>query len=444
MLLWSLHAALALTPGPHAVGYRDVVFQDAAAGTVYARVHYPAVTPGERAAPDTAAGPYPLAAMLHGYLGSAWMYQGAADHIASLGFVVVNMDTETGLVLDIERYAEDTRAALDWVQDREPGNWLEGLTDGGAIVAMGHSMGGATLSRLIQLEPRIDTLIGFMPYLSEEPSDYLAFSGFEGDALYLAGTSDETATTDIVRDWYRAMNATGRGLWMTLTDVGHQAVSDIDFDDSPKSDEEERDIVLQLAEDFLRAKRLGEPEAWRRVLDAAPPETAQASSSSAPIVLAVPRTDGEVYLTVAARGQGSVQVWAGRGPGQTVLEGTLVDLRDAEAIGRLTLTDGIGRDTVSLPDGLSGLGWVQLFDEVGAISPPIDVFGVGDPGPVAPPDDTAAPGVGGEVPTDAQPDGPIAAGGACAGCAASGTIPDLGWLGLIAWARARRPARRGA
>ena len=435
MLLAFLANAFAVTPGPYAVGYRDVVFQDRIAGTVYARVHYPAETAGERAEPDKASGPYPLAAMLHGYFGSAWMYQSAADHVASLGFVVVNMNTETGVVLDVERYADDTVAALAWVEEREPGNWLEGMTDGGGIVAMGHSMGGATLSRLIQQESRIDTLIGFMPYLSESPADYDAFSAFTGDALYLAGTSDETSTYDIVRDWYRSMGATGRGFWMSLTDVGHQAVSDIDFDDSPKSDEEERDLVLQLAEDFLRATRFEQPDAWVRLLDAAPPGTAQASASSIPVVLATPE-NADVAITVASRGDREVAVWAGRGPGATAVEGQTLDLRDAVLLGVLSLTDGIGRATFTLPDNLAGIGWIEAVDAAGPLAPPIDVYGVGDPGPTP---DVEAPSIGDTGPSGLPPeqDGTIATGSAaCGGCDATGS--RLVWLALPALWRVRR------
>ncbi len=445
MLLWSFHAALALTPGPYLTGYRDVVFQDPTAGTVYARVHYPALTEGERAEPDAASGPYPLAAMLHGYLGSAWMYQSAADHVASLGFVVVNMDTETGLVLDVERYAQDTRAALAWVEDREPGNWLDGLTDGGPVVAMGHSMGGATLARLVQLQPRIDTLIGFMPYLSEDPADYLGFSEFEGSALYLAGTSDETSTYEVVRDWYRAMDATGQGLWMELKDVGHQAVSDIDFDDSPKSDPEEREIVLQLAEDFLRARRLGESDGWRRLLDGAPPETAQASASSAPVLVVVPGETAAVAVTLAARGDGEVTLYGGRGPGETTLDGVTVGLRDAAVLGRVTLADGIGRTRVDVPERLAGLAWVQAADATGPVGPAVDVYGVGDPGPEDAPSDTATPddtepgGQGGPGGSGGIDEGDVVAtGSACAGCSTASPPGGFGWLTLVAAWRGRR------
>ena len=227
--------SLAVEPGPYEVASEDIVFTDANAGRVWATVHYPA----SGGAPDLSGGPYPLAAFLHGYLGSAWMYQGACDHLASLGFVVVNMDTQTGLYLDYDDYARQTRAALRWVDaaSDKPDNALAGLVSDAPWTAMGHSMGGGTLARLTELEPRIRTLVGFMPYSSDDPRDYSTFAAFDGSALYLTGTEDDTATPALVADWFARMDATSQGLYMVLPGLGHQAICDLDFDEERMSNE---------------------------------------------------------------------------------------------------------------------------------------------------------------------------------------------------------------
>ena len=175
LLLWSLQAALAAPPGTHAVATRDIRFEHPTAGTVRAKVHYPAMEAGRAKDPDPSGGPYPLAAFMHGYFGSAWMYTQTCDHLASMGLVVVNIDTLNGPVLEYNAFARDTRAAMVWVDDRhdQDDHWLQGMvSQDDDWIAMGHSMGGATMSVLIGLEPRVRTLVGFMPYSSFDDDDY--------------------------------------------------------------------------------------------------------------------------------------------------------------------------------------------------------------------------------------------------------------------------------
>lgn len=397
--------SLALEPGPYEVASEDIVFNDEHAGRIWATVHHPA----SGGAPDLSGGPYPLAAFLHGYLGSAWMYEGACDHLASLGFVVVNMDTQTGLYLDYDDYARQTRAALRWVDaasDR-PADPLAGLVSDAPWTAMGHSMGGGTLARLTELEPRIRTLVGFMPYSSDDPRDYGTLAAFDGTALYLTGTEDDTATPALVADWFLRMDNTSHGLYMVLPGLGHQAVCDLDFGEEPMSNDAQLDAVLGVAGDFLRAEVLSEPERLGNVLRT--DTTLLRSNSLEPVVVAEPTDGTTVSVAVAATLGATATVYAGSGPGETAgLAG--VGLSDAETVGSLDLPDGVGTIEVRLPATLDGAAWIQVvFDDEG--STPIDVFGVGAP--------AAEPPAGG--PNDAASDelgapAVIVATGACGGC----------------------------
>jgi hypothetical protein len=110
LLIAGMTVGVVAEPGTFPVSHRDVYLWDAEAGPIWARVHYPATRDGEEAPPDTAQGPYPLTAFVHGYFGSAWMYQHAADHIASQGMVMVNMDTQTGVFLDMPSDARSPAA----------------------------------------------------------------------------------------------------------------------------------------------------------------------------------------------------------------------------------------------------------------------------------------------------------------------------------------------
>ncbi len=90
---WSvMQPALAAPPGSYEVAREPVEFVAFGQGTINATIHFPAVAKNGQAVPDLSGAPYRGAAFLHGYLGSAWMYNEACDHLASMGMVVVNMD----------------------------------------------------------------------------------------------------------------------------------------------------------------------------------------------------------------------------------------------------------------------------------------------------------------------------------------------------------------
>lgn len=421
--------SLAIEPGPYEVASEDIVFNDDHAGRVWATVHYPA----SGGAPDLSGGPYPLAAFLHGYLGSAWMYEGACDHLASLGFVVVNMDTQTGLYLDYDDYARQTRAALRWVDaasDR-PEDSLAGLVSDAPWTAMGHSMGGGTLARLTELEPRIRTLVGFMPYSSDDPRDYGTLASFDGAALYLTGTEDDTATPALVADWFLRMDATARGLYMVLPGLGHQAICDLDFAEEPMSNDDQLDAVLGVAGAFLSAEVLGEAERMGEVLRTSP--ALLRSNSLDPVVVAEPQDESTVSVALAATLGATATIYAGSGPGETEgMQG--VGLAGAVEIGSLDLPDGVGTIEVTLPATLEGAAWIQVvFDEVG--SAPVDVFGIGAPAGDAPAE-VAAPD-GGTDDLDSPAPEVIVATGACGGCDQTGGAA-WGLLAVLPFLQRRR------
>lgn len=397
--------SLAIEPGPYEVASEDIVFNDDHAGRVWATVHYPA----SGGAPDLSGGPYPLAAFLHGYLGSARMYQGACDHLASLGFVVVNMDTQTGVFLDYDDYARQTRAALRWVDaaSDKPSDPLAGLVSDAPWTAMGHSMGGGTLARLTELEPRIRTLVGFMPYSSDDPRDYGTLAAFDGTALYLTGTEDDTATPALVADWFLRMDTTAQGLYMVLPGLGHQAVCDLDFGEEPMSNDAQLDAVLGVASDFLRAEVLGEPERMGEVLRTTP--ALLRSNSQEPVVSTEAVDASTVSVAVAATLGANAKLYAGSGPGETAgLAG--VGLADAVAVGSLDLPDGVGTLEVALPAALEGVAWIQVVFGDGRIAL-VDVFGVGAPDPA-----DVAPTDAGSGDLDSPAPEVIVATGACGGC----------------------------
>ncbi len=462
LLLSLLSPAQALDPGPYTVSSRSVTWLDDSRGLMRVTVHYPALATGPEAPADVSGGPYPLAAFLHGWLGSAWMYSEACDHLASLGLVVVNMDTETHPFLDVERFARDTVVALEWADDRslEADHWLAGMVSDDDWTAMGHSMGGATLARVIDFDPRVRTLIGFMPYESDREADYAALSAFDGQALYLVGTEDVTSTPPMVQEWFDHMDATERGLYANIVGAGHQAVSNFEWGTESMPDPIQQDVVLTYASQFLEHEVLGEPRGLRGLLFEPPAETTRwASRSHVPRIWLDAPDSGVIEVGTLAELDAELVLYAGRGPGATPTPHGPVDLADAVAVQAVTSTDGIVAVEVPISPALAA-SWVQVavISESGTVlGPPTDLFGVGLPDDDDEPLDgtssdtstsggTTSPGSTTDPGTPASTDdggrsrraGALTAAGRCGGCTHGGsTSPGL-LLALLLFLRRQR------
>ncbi len=163
------------------------------------RRYYPAAADG---GPDLDNGPYPLVAFMHGWLGNVDIYDDACAAVASEGFVVASIDTQTGLFLDIPSFTRETLELLTLGEQTasEPGGGWEGLVDGGDLVALGHSMGGGTPGSLVSLGPRVRTVVGFHPYEGVS-AGYAAMAEFDGSVWYIAGDEDTTAPTPMTLTW---------------------------------------------------------------------------------------------------------------------------------------------------------------------------------------------------------------------------------------------------
>jgi dienelactone hydrolase len=391
--MWWSFVAPAVAAGPFVVGHVDRRFQDPVAQRVDTRVYFPATAPGAGAEPDLSAGPYPLAVFLHGWLGQAWMYDAVCEELASWGYVVVSLDTETGLILDMDDFADDGVAALHGVEAAaaDPADPLAGMVSGADWTAMGHSMGGATLSHLVGLEPRIRTAVAFMPY-EGWPAYYRELGAWDGAYLLLSGTNDTTAPVALQREWFVAAEATRRSLWVTVTGMGHQAPTDLTSNEDPMPDDVQRDVVSRLASTFVRAEHGGEEDLWAELIgpgtDAL--DATFASRSHEPALWAT-LDAGVVDLGVAGPYDAAGEVFFGSAP-------TEDGLADAVSAGALDLATGVARATVPVPAGWAGDLYVRVRtegDDGPAWTRPVPLI-TGTP--VDAPDDTGTP------PTTGAPD----------------------------------------
>lgn len=216
-------------PGPELVGWRDltVVDQFSSQGNIKVRVYYPATSVGEDTMAATANGPFPLVNMMHGWLGSADGLDELSSHIASWGFVVVSTDTNRGFFPDTASYARDSRALLHWAEasSQDPLSWLSGMIEQGTDwSAVGHSMGGGTLSQLIGIEPRVTTVIGMQA--ADNSAGESAMRQYTGRAYYISGSVDNIVIPREVHDWVElAMNAERNVYWKVIG-MGHGGPTD--------------------------------------------------------------------------------------------------------------------------------------------------------------------------------------------------------------------------
>lgn len=417
--MWWIAAAFAGT-GPHEVVVVDRAFDDPVARRVDTRIYRP-----------DAPGAYPLAVFLHGWLGAAWMYDDVCDELASWGYVVVSLDTETGLVLDMEAFADDAVAALHAVDaaSADPTDALAGTVSAEPWTILGHSMGGATLHRVLGLEPRLDVAVAFMPYVGP-PAYHRALAEWTGSYLLLSGTADTTAPVALQQDWFADVAATRRSLWTTVEDMGHQGITDLNFEEDPMPDAVQHEVLIRWSAAFVRAERTGDEDLWEELVGAgADGVTAVHEARSAAPVLVGDLDD----LAVVGHPGAEARLWAGGAPGP---DGVVAERRPLDT---WPLGEGVARGAVPAVDpgdwvqvevdGPAGVAWTRALplggpapDDTPDPEPPGD-----DPGPPPAGEDPAA----GPPPAD-EPE-PAAE---SAGCA---TLPGgPAWLGLAALAARRR------
>jgi len=386
LLFAVLSPARAAPVGTYTVSSWDFAIDGGEARTVYFKIHYPAVGTHYGADADPSGGPFPVVGFMHGYLGSAWMYTDTADALASMGAVVVNLDIETTVSINTTRMALGMEALLWWVDDssQDPDHWLSGMSDGGDWSVGAHSMGGVALAELVGLEPRVQTVIGYMPY-EPDGEQWLPYESFTGTALMLAGSEDETSTPDMVALWHERLSVADRSLYLELEGAGHQAVSNFEWGGETMSDADQNDLVVALSADLLESTWTADDRLYQSLLcDLSSPAVVHRSKSQRPITIAEPEDDTTVALSIAGRPETEAVVFGGRGPDATETELGTIGLREAVVLGRVPLPEGIACGDFPLPVALAGLGWVQVAhvadDGAVVLGEALDVFGVGDPG----------------------------------------------------------------
>lgn len=237
MITFTLFLVLSASPqldvdtlGPYKVGTQAVSFQDAnfGRGTITGIIYYPATATGPNQPVDVSGGPYPLVGWSHGYTEPVTDYAPLLSHLASWGFVVAGIGTETGIFADMEEEANDLRALMHWAEDEsfDTNAWLFQSLDHLNWGAGGHSMGGASMGYLARDEARVSDIAMLEPYHgSYLGSSYPAFNQFhnyDGRLLVVAGSEDTTCPADSsVKPWFNKATGTENAFFVNIQGGGH-------------------------------------------------------------------------------------------------------------------------------------------------------------------------------------------------------------------------------
>lgn len=299
-------------PGPETVGWRDLVVADqfSSQGNIRVRVYYPATGAGEDTAADPTNGPFPLVNMMHGWLGSASGLDDLSSHIASWGFVVVSTDTNRGFLPDTASYARDSRALLHWAEDSsvDPVSWLAGMVEqGGDWSAVGHSMGGGTLSQLIAIEPRVTTTIGMQA--ADNAAGEAAWRQYTGRAYTIAGGQDGVVLPREVHDWNELARNAERNVYWEVTGMGHGGCLDDPPMNEPMPGPEQARMHRLLVTGLLRVEMHDALELYPDLFGggmAAEPVEYECRNYAPPVWAALDPVTAEVTLGIAGRLHGNV------------------------------------------------------------------------------------------------------------------------------------------
>ncbi len=268
-------AQLPEDPGPHLVGHSNTSFQDQfyGRGFVQGRIYYPATAAGQDTPADPGSGPYPLIGFQHGWLGSPNNYDHLCTHIASWGFVVASIGTETGIFGQMQSEAADTQALMEWVvyESGNPMSWLGRMIKSGPWGAAGHSMGGGALMYLIELEPRIEVIVPLQPYndsgLGGSAQGRQNLAQWEGSAHFIAGQLDTTVPPSTqVYPYFQLADLARRNVYTQVQGMGHGGPTDNPPNNEPLSASEQSRVHRRLVAGVFRAELKGEEDLYLQIL----------------------------------------------------------------------------------------------------------------------------------------------------------------------------------
>ncbi|ETK30766.1 RICIN domain-containing protein [Microbispora sp. ATCC PTA-5024] len=193
-------AGVAAARGPFATAQVTVPAGNGFGGGV---VYYPT---------DTSQGTFGAIAIAPGY-GTAWSYYAwQGPRLASFGFVVIGIETNT-LNDYADARAAQLLAALDWLVTSSP---VRDRVDRNRLAVGGHSMGGGGALLAAIQRPSLMTAIGMAPYV---PGGDL--SGIRIPTVLFAGQTDGTVTPSYALSAYTTIPGSVERAYVEIANEGH-------------------------------------------------------------------------------------------------------------------------------------------------------------------------------------------------------------------------------
>ncbi len=207
---------------PFAVGSSSVTWTDASRSnrSVPVEIYYPATTAGNNT--PVAAGEFPVMVIGHGFSMGVNAYYNFRDFFVPKGFILILVDTETGLSPNHATFGADLNFAVNNMQSlntNQSSIFFGKVKNKTAL--MGHSMGGGcSFIAAGTGNPNIATLLGFAP-AETSTSAIAAASNISIPALMFYGNKDAvTPPQNHVIPMYNNLQSSCKAM-VTIIDGAH-------------------------------------------------------------------------------------------------------------------------------------------------------------------------------------------------------------------------------
>jgi len=160
-------------------------------GILQISIHYPAISPGQKAEPNVTDAPYPTLLFSPGYMMTIDVYASFAGGITSWGFVCVIVGSPSN-AWDSER-ASDLVDALNWLDEQNDNSSFElsQLMDESKFGVLGHSLGGMATVMASGSEPRFKVSVPIAPFVM--PGSAARARDIHAPILIIVGSADTIA-----------------------------------------------------------------------------------------------------------------------------------------------------------------------------------------------------------------------------------------------------------
>jgi dienelactone hydrolase len=166
---------------------------------------------------DTSEGTFGGVVVAPGFTAGSSTYSGYAQRLASHGFVVLAMDTNTRMDFPDQR-GDQMEAALDWLVESSP---AADVVDPERLAVSGHSMGGGGTLAAANARPELEAAVPLQPWHSTKN-----WSGIEVPTMIIGAQNDTiAATSSHAEPFYESLSDSIEKAYVELAGDSHMAAA---------------------------------------------------------------------------------------------------------------------------------------------------------------------------------------------------------------------------